>query len=70
MGGGIVFFLVTFGFAVVGLLTHWRLPIVYNKGPSTNRLHRLLATTAVICAWMMWAIVFLAQWKPLVNPVL
>ncbi|MCO5559227.1 hypothetical protein L7F22_012822 [Adiantum nelumboides] len=35
-----------------------------------TRLHVLLVITAVICAWMMWAIVYLAQWKPLVNPIL
>ncbi|KAI5070500.1 hypothetical protein GOP47_0014843 [Adiantum capillus-veneris] len=70
MDGGLLFFIVTLGFAAVGLLASLGVPIVYNKGSSTNRLHLLLVITAVICAWMMWAIVYMAQWKPLVNPIL
>lgn len=34
------------------------------------RLNVVLVNTAVICCWLMWAIVWLAQWKPLINPVL
>ncbi|TVU12864.1 hypothetical protein EJB05_46529, partial [Eragrostis curvula] len=32
--------------------------------------HLTLVVTAVICAWMMYAIVYLAQMKPLINPIL
>ncbi|TVU12896.1 hypothetical protein EJB05_46562 [Eragrostis curvula] len=41
-----------------------------NRGPSTNLFHLTLVVTAVICAWMMYAIVYLAQMKPLINPIL
>ncbi|KAH7281541.1 hypothetical protein KP509_36G052800 [Ceratopteris richardii] len=70
MGGGFLFLIVTLGFAAVGLLSSIAVPVVYNKGSSTNRLHVLLVITTIVCAWMMWAIVYLAQWKPLVNPIL
>lgn len=34
------------------------------------RLPQLLVGTAVFCCWMMWAIVYIGQMYPLVNPVL
>ncbi|KAI8104101.1 hypothetical protein M9434_002367 [Picochlorum sp. BPE23] len=33
-------------------------------------LPQLLVGTAVFCCWMMWAIVYIGQMYPLVNPVL
>ncbi|KGN66617.2 hypothetical protein Csa_023631, partial [Cucumis sativus] len=32
--------------------------------------HLTLIITATICCWMMWAIVYLAQMKPLIVPIL
>ncbi|KAL4343297.1 hypothetical protein AHAS_Ahas11G0064300 [Arachis hypogaea] len=32
--------------------------------------HLTLVITATICCWMMWAIVYLAQMKPLIVPIL
>ncbi|KAI5333880.1 hypothetical protein L3X38_024012 [Prunus dulcis] len=44
--------------------------ICCNRGPSTNLFHLTLVITATICCWMMWAIVYLAQMKPLIVPIL
>uniref|UniRef100_A0A803M672 O-fucosyltransferase family protein n=1 Tax=Chenopodium quinoa TaxID=63459 RepID=A0A803M672_CHEQI len=35
-----------------------------------EKFHRTLVITATVCCWMMWAIVYLAQMKPLINPIL
>ncbi|KAF1881797.1 hypothetical protein Lal_00014548 [Lupinus albus] len=32
--------------------------------------HLTLVITATICCWMMWAIVYMAQMKPLIVPIL
>ncbi|KAJ0102148.1 hypothetical protein Patl1_04090 [Pistacia atlantica] len=34
------------------------------------RFHLTLVITATVCCWMMWAIVYLAQMKPLIVPIL
>jgi hypothetical protein len=39
-------------------------------GVCVDRLHMVLVNTGVISCWLMWAIVWLSQWKPLINPVL
>ncbi|KAI6690607.1 hypothetical protein NL676_027435 [Syzygium grande] len=41
-----------------------------NSGPSTNLFLITLVITATVCCWMMWAIVYLAQMKPLIVPIL
>ncbi|KAF3451814.1 hypothetical protein FNV43_RR07910 [Rhamnella rubrinervis] len=35
-----------------------------------KRFHLTLVVTAVVCSWMMWAIVYIAQMKPLIVPIL
>ncbi|KAH0941996.1 hypothetical protein HID58_001633 [Brassica napus] len=35
-----------------------------------NRLHFTLVITATVCCWLMWAIVYIAQMKPLIVPIL
>ncbi|KAJ8530594.1 hypothetical protein K7X08_023475 [Anisodus acutangulus] len=57
-------------FAVVGIIASFGAGICCNRGPSTNLLHLTLIITATVCCWMMWAIVYLAQLKPLIVPVL
>ncbi|XP_024389071.1 V-type proton ATPase subunit e1 [Physcomitrium patens] len=64
------FFLISLYFLLSGLVGSLCVKVCYNKGPSTNMLNVVLVNTAVICCWLMWAIVWLAQWKPLINPVL
>ncbi|XWS11277.1 hypothetical protein CRYUN_Cryun38cG0070300 [Craigia yunnanensis] len=44
--------------------------ICCNRGPSANLFHLTLVITATVCCWMMWAIVYLAQMKPLIVPIL
>ncbi|KAK8644000.1 hypothetical protein V6N13_013277 [Hibiscus sabdariffa] len=39
-------------------------------GPSANLMQLTLVLTATVCCWMMWAIVYLAQMKPLIVPIL
>ncbi|KAF7046042.1 hypothetical protein CFC21_055097 [Triticum aestivum] len=41
-----------------------------TRGAFTNIFHLTLVITATVCCWMMWAIVYLAQMKPLINPIL
>ncbi|KAL1562985.1 V-type proton ATPase subunit e1 [Salvia divinorum] len=36
----------------------------------TTLLQLTLVTTATVCCWMMWAIVYLAQMNPLIVPIL
>jgi len=40
----------------------------FSKG-SKGLTHTLFAT-AVICCWMMWAFVYMAQMNPLITPAL
>jgi V-type H+-transporting ATPase subunit e len=35
-----------------------------------RRLQHLLFSASVFCCWLMWAIIYMAQMNPLVNPVL
>eukprot|EP00884_Botryococcus_braunii_P013917 jgi/Botrbrau1/22526/Bobra.114_2s0050.1 len=37
---------------------------------SENQLNQLLVATSVVCCWLMWAIIYIAQLHPLVRPVL
>ncbi|KAJ7556491.1 hypothetical protein O6H91_05G085800 [Diphasiastrum complanatum] len=64
------FFVTTLLFFAVGFVASVALPFLYNKGPSENLLHVTLVITAVVCCWLLWAIVYLAQLKPLINPIL
>ncbi|KAF7140768.1 hypothetical protein RHSIM_Rhsim06G0224400 [Rhododendron simsii] len=49
---------------------------VYGNNPNFRGdwnhclLHVTLVVTATVCCWMMWAIVYLAQMKPLIVPIL
>lgn len=38
--------------------------------PRSYRLQHLLFSASVFCCWLMWAIIYMAQMNPLVNPVL
>ncbi|EPS65486.1 hypothetical protein M569_09294 [Genlisea aurea] len=57
-------------FLVVGVIASLLMKICCNRGPSSNLLHLTLIITATVCCWMMWAIVYLAQMKPLIVPIL
>ncbi|KAM0909229.1 hypothetical protein ACQ4PT_014945 [Festuca glaucescens] len=64
-------FLVTSGiFLLAGIVGCLFSLLCCNRGPSTNLFHLTLVSTATVCCWMMWAIVYLAQMKPLINPIL
>ncbi|XP_047061455.1 V-type proton ATPase subunit e1-like [Lolium rigidum] len=64
-------FLVTSGiFLLAGVIGCLFSLLCCNRGPSTNLFHLTLVITATVCCWMMWAIVYLAQMKPLINPIL
>ncbi|XP_062113310.1 V-type proton ATPase subunit e1-like [Humulus lupulus] len=64
------FVITTLIFAVVGIIASLLVRICCSRGASTNLLHLTLVVTAVVCCWMMWAIVYLAQMKPLIVPIL
>ncbi|CAO2833280.1 unnamed protein product [Amaranthus hypochondriacus] len=64
------FFVTTLIFLVIGIIASLCTRICFNRGPSTNLFHQTLVITAIVCCWMMWAIVYLAQMKPLINPIL
>ncbi|KMT12842.1 hypothetical protein BVRB_4g089340 [Beta vulgaris subsp. vulgaris] len=64
------FMVTTLIFAVIGVISSLFTRICFNRGPSTNLFHLTLVNTAIVCCWMMWAIVYLAQMKPLINPIL
>ncbi|KAH7843564.1 hypothetical protein Vadar_018254 [Vaccinium darrowii] len=64
------FLVTTLIFSVVGIIASLCTRICFNRGPSTNLLHLTLVVTATVCCWMMWAIVYLAQMKPLIVPIL
>ncbi|XP_047332906.1 V-type proton ATPase subunit e1-like [Impatiens glandulifera] len=64
------FLVTTLIFVVIGFIASLIPRICINKGPSTNLLSVTLIITATICCWMMWAIVYLAQMKPLIVPIL
>ncbi|XP_039171164.1 V-type proton ATPase subunit e1 [Eucalyptus grandis] len=57
-------------FTVIGILASLCTRVFCNRGPSTNLLLVTLVITATVCCWMMWAIVYLAQMKPLIVPIL
>ncbi|KAL4519168.1 hypothetical protein Ndes2526B_g00262 [Nannochloris sp. 'desiccata'] len=48
------------GFAVVEV----------TKGRKNSLLPQTLWATTVVCCWLMWAVVYLAQEYPLIRPVL
>ncbi|KMZ75594.1 ATPase, V0 complex, subunit E [Zostera marina] len=64
------FFVTSLIFLLVGVIAAIFVRLCCNRGPSTNLLHLTLVITAIICCWMMWAIVYLAQLKPLIVPIL
>ncbi|KAG2609123.1 V-type proton ATPase subunit e1-like [Panicum virgatum] len=64
------FWVSTVIFLLAGVVAYLFTLLCCNRGPSTNLFHLTLVTTAVICCWMMYAIVYLAQMKPLINPIL
>ncbi|CAI0379326.1 unnamed protein product [Linum tenue] len=78
------FLVTTLIFVVVGIIASLCTRICCNRGPSTNlyassltlapllisQLHLTLVITATVSCWMMWAIVYLAQMKPLIVPIL
>ncbi|XP_072964344.1 V-type proton ATPase subunit e1-like [Typha angustifolia] len=57
-------------FLVAGMVASLSARLCCNRGPSTNLFHLTLIMTATVCCWMMWAIVYLAQLKPLIVPIL
>ncbi|KAL6199431.1 hypothetical protein ACLB2K_029215 [Fragaria x ananassa] len=64
------FFVTSLIFVVVGIIASLCTRICCNRGPSTNLFHLTLVITATVCCWMMWAIVYIAQMKPLIVPIL
>ncbi|GLU23839.1 hypothetical protein SLE2022_398150 [Rubroshorea leprosula] len=64
------FLVTTLIFVVIGIIASLCTRICCNRGPSANLLHLTLVITATVCCWMMWAIVYLAQMKPLIVPIL
>ncbi|XP_074583054.1 V-type proton ATPase subunit e1-like [Curcuma longa] len=64
------FWMTTVVFFLVGLVASFSVRVCCNRGPSTNLFHLTLIITATVCCWMMWAIVYLAQLKPLIVPIL
>ncbi|KAJ4777060.1 hypothetical protein LUZ62_061317 [Rhynchospora pubera] len=64
------FWATTVIFALAGVIASLSVLLCCNRGPSTNLFHLTLVITATVCCWMMWAIVYLAQLKPLINPIL
>ncbi|KAF1891407.1 hypothetical protein Lal_00017040 [Lupinus albus] len=64
------FLITTLIFVVVGIIVCLCTRICCNRGPSANLFHLTLVITATICCWMMWAIVYMAQMKPLIVPIL
>nr|GMC74521.1 V-type proton ATPase subunit E1 [Ipomoea batatas] len=64
------FLVTTLIFVAVGVIASLCITICCNRGASTNLLHLTLVLTATVCCWMMWAIVYLAQMKPLIVPIL
>ncbi|KAF4368486.1 hypothetical protein CsatB_027519 [Cannabis sativa] len=66
------FVITTLIFAVVGIIASLLVQLCFsrNTSSSTSLLHLTLVVTAVVCCWMMWAIVYLAQMKPLIVPIL
>ncbi|XP_042440860.1 V-type proton ATPase subunit e1-like [Zingiber officinale] len=57
-------------FFAAGLIASLLVRLCFNRGASTNLFHLTLIITATVCCWMMWAIVYLAQLKPLIVPIL
>uniref|UniRef100_A0A0D9VWK0 V-type proton ATPase subunit n=1 Tax=Leersia perrieri TaxID=77586 RepID=A0A0D9VWK0_9ORYZ len=64
------FWVTTLIFLLAGVVGSLFSLLCCNRGPSTNLFHLTLVITATVCCWMMWAIVYLAQLKPLINPIL
>ncbi|XP_008793546.1 V-type proton ATPase subunit e1-like [Phoenix dactylifera] len=64
------FLVTTLIFFVAGVVAALSVRLCFNGGPSINLLRFTLVVTATVCCWMMWAIVYLAQLKPLIVPIL
>ncbi|KAJ8460472.1 hypothetical protein OPV22_033398 [Ensete ventricosum] len=60
----------TIVFFVAGVVASVLVLLCCSRGASTNLFHLTLIITATVCCWMMWAIVYLAQLKPLIVPIL
>ncbi|KAJ0968382.1 hypothetical protein J5N97_025326 [Dioscorea zingiberensis] len=64
------FLVTTLIFVLTGVLASLLVRLCVNRGASTNLFHLTLVITATVCCWLMWAIVYLAQMKPLIVPIL
>ncbi|KAI9156918.1 hypothetical protein LWI28_014113 [Acer negundo] len=64
------FLITTLIFVAIGVIASLCTGICFNRGISANLFHQTLFITATVCCWMMWAIVYLAQMKPLIVPIL
>lgn len=68
MGAGGTFFGITAGF--VGLEAIFFVAVLITGRKGENALKHVLCITAVVCCWIMWAVVYIAQLHPLVRPQL
>ncbi|GBG86694.1 hypothetical protein CBR_g41757 [Chara braunii] len=59
----------TLVFLIVSFVGSLGVRLFYNQNPATNLLNITLVNTAVVCCWLTWAIVYMAQMHPLVNPI-
>ncbi|PRW39219.1 V-type proton ATPase subunit e1 [Chlorella sorokiniana] len=41
-----------------------------SRPQSTKLLNHTLVASTIICCWLMWSIVYLAQMHPLIRPIL
>ncbi|PTQ47217.1 hypothetical protein MARPO_0008s0011 [Marchantia polymorpha] len=64
------FFLTTLYFIFASLVGTFGIKWLYDKAPSFTKLLILLVNTAIICCYLIWVIVWMAQWNPLVVPIL
>jgi len=53
--------------ALEAVFVLWVVATTGRSGPKAN-LQFTLYTTAVVCCWMMWAMMYIAQSKPLIRP--
>jgi V-type H+-transporting ATPase subunit e len=63
------FWLGTFAFLVLAAASLFATRFVGARaGRAKLRLNYALVTTAWVCMWLMWAIIYMAQMKPLIKP--
>jgi len=60
------FWITTVSFAVLEGLVLLGNMVTGKRG--ANQLRYTLGTTAVFCMWLFWAITYMAQMNPLINP--